>query len=700
MSVDSLHAALSGLRASQRQMGLISTNIANATTPGYTRKILPLTDFAVNGESIGVVTGQIRRQVNTTLQFDLYAQTSLSKSTDAQLKYLKEIQSFHGNPNDETALPTMLQQIGNDFAALADSPTSPDLLSATVSHAQDFAVRVNKLSDLYTRLRNDVQSEMQDSVTKINGYLQQINDLNNQIARNINIGMATADLEDQRDLAVTNLSEQIDISYYSTGDGRLYIQTRQGHQLVDVLPRYLNFDPGTLGVASAYPASAAGIYIDNPTSESQDFEITTTGLGGRLGGLLELRDDTLPRYQASLDEMAQKVAVRFEEQGLTLFTDSDGRVPDSVAPPAATNYTGFSQIMQVNSSVLANPELLRQGTEGETLPNGSAKIINRVVQYTFGVSKGEIANGTADISAATDLFTILGIATEAKVTGVKNIEALGSLDNSSAIVPGTQDTFSIQLGAGTPATITINAGDTATDLVATINTAFPGLASISATGRLVLKDDEAITLNSGTLGAGGFEALGLTDGTTAAENPSFTVQLDDGAVTTIPITATDTSTQLLAKLNAIAGLHAELTVPGGTLQLSTEFGTDIKLSDGLGTPLAKLGVTVSNIAHDVFRNSNLGPGGNISSNISGADSLVSYSQRLISVQATEASTIYSRNDVNETYRATLEQQLSNESGVNLDEEMGHLVVVQQMYGANAKMISASIKMLEDLMDAI
>ncbi len=801
MSVDSLNAALSGLRVAQRQMGLISTNIANAATPGYTRKILPLTDFAINGESIGVAAGMVRRQVNTTLQFDLYAQTSLANASTAQLKYLKEIQSFHGNPNDANALPNMLQTLGNDFSALADSPTSPDLLTATVHHAQDFAERVNDLSDLYTRLRNDVQTEMQDAVSKINALLVNINDFNNMIARNINTHQPTADLEDQRDLAVTKLAEQMDISYYTTGDGRLFVQTRQGEQLVDVIARKVDFNPNTLGVNSTYPASAAGIYIDNPTTASHtDFEITNSGLGGRLGGLLELRDDMLPKYQASLDEMAQKTASRFAQQGLKLFTDTSGRVPDSVAPPTATGYAGFSQIMQVNERVVADTSLLRLGTEGETITAGSNRIINRIVQYAFGMSRGETANGTTDISAVTDLFTQLGLDTAAKVTSIKNIDALGSLDNSTAIIPGTNDTFSIQLGAaapfnvtiaagdtaadlvnsinnarvigttdiqslgtlasspniapgdtfsiqldaGVPATITIGAADTAADLVNNINAAFPalaslsadghlilnstqsitmtngtlgptgmaalgltagvttahpGLASISATGRLVLQYDEDITLASGSLGGAGFEALGLTVGTTPAQDPSFTIQLDDGMVTTITIADTDTNAQLLAKFNAISGLHAVLGTGGG-LELTTDYGTNITLTDGQGKPLEKLGLTVTNIAHDAFRTINMGPNADINTGISGADTLVSYGLRIVSVQATEAGTIKNKNETDETYRATLDTQLSNESGVNLDEEMGHLIVVQQMYGANAKMISASIKMLQDLIDAI
>lgn len=698
MNVDTLNAALSGLRAAQSQLGLISTNIANATTPGYTRKILPQSDIVVAGTSLGVSTGQVRRTVNTILQFDLYKQTSLASVSQVQLKYLKQVQLFHGDPNDGIAMPGLMEKLANDFRALADSPTDGTLLQNTLGHAQQFVTRINDLSALYTRQRNDVQAEMQESIARINTLLIQINDANNAVVRATNTGQSTATQEDIRDQAVLELSQELDISYFKNADGRLFVQTEDGEALVDYTARTILFEPAPIGVNNAYPGSVAGIFIDNPNA-TVDIEITTRSLGGRLQGLIDLRDDTLPRYQAELDEMAQKMAERFDQQGLRLFTREDGTVPPSVAPPTATGYAGFAQEIQVNDLIVANPNLLRLGTEGEVIPASSARIIDRIVKYTFGTTAGEFALGNVDISSATDLFTLLSIDSIAKVQGLKDIAALPTLDADSNIVPGTNDTFSIALGAGVPVNITILAGETAADLVNTINTSFPGLASLSATGRLVLQDDENITIAAGTLLPAGLEALGLSAGTTNAQNPSFTVQLADGLTTTVSINSTDTSTQLLAQLNAISGVNASLDV-NGFLRIETDYGANIKLLNAVGAPLTALGMTISSVSHNAFRTANLGPNADIASQVLGADTLSAYSQRLISTQSFAASGLESAYNADETYRATVEQQYLNENGVNLDEEMGNLIAVQRIYGANAKMISTSIELLEDLLNAI
>lgn len=702
MSVDSLNAALSGLRAAQRQIGLISSNIANATTPGYTRKILPQSDFVVNGESIGVRTANIRRSVNESLQVDLYSQTSLVSASKVQLKYLDQIQLFHGDPNAQGSIPHMFQQIQSDFLALADDPVDVEQLNLTVGHAQQLTGRINQLSELYTRLRNEAQTEMEDSVKTVNDLLKRIERANNQIARNANIGAETASLEDERDQALTELSEQMDISYYPTGDGRIYVQLQNGDQLVGNEAATLVFNPSTMGVGSYYPASVKGIYFDSQNGgTSEDVEITGQIMGGKLGGLLELRDDLLPRYQAELDEFAQKISQRFDEQGLRLFGDNHNAVPANVAPPANTNYTGYSLIMQVNDAIVANPNLLRLGTEGETIPSGSARIIDRINTYAFGTSYAQRALGNVDLdnTGVATLFATLGIDTQATVQGIKNIQALSTLDADTNIVPGTNDTFTIQLGAGAPSNIVIGAGDTAADLVSTINTAFPGLASLSATGRLVLKDDENIIIGAGTLGSAGLEALGLAAGTTNAKNPSFTVQLDDGLVTPVEIAPTDTSTQLLAKLNLIPGITATLT-SGGFLQIDTDYGAQIHLSDGLGKPLDAMGIAVTDLTHAPFRTANLGPGANITSSVNATDTSLSYALRLVSTQSNETTQINKSFTSSDVYRASLEEQIRNESGVNLDEEMGNLIAIQRIYGANAKVINTSIQLLNELLDAI
>lgn len=50
-----------------------------------------------------------------------------------------------------------------------------------------------------------------------------------------------------------------------------------------------------------------------------------------------------------------------------------------------------------------------------------------------------------------------------------------------------------------------------------------------------------------------------------------------------------------------------------------------------------------------------------------------------------------------TLRLLLEQQLLNESGVNIDEELGHLIVVQTAYSASARVINVVNEIFDELL---
>ena len=66
-----LLAATSGLRAAQTGIDLVSRNVANATTVGYTRKTIVQTPLIVGGEGQGVRLGDIERNVNARLQVEV-----------------------------------------------------------------------------------------------------------------------------------------------------------------------------------------------------------------------------------------------------------------------------------------------------------------------------------------------------------------------------------------------------------------------------------------------------------------------------------------------------------------------------------------------------------------------------------------------------------------------------------------------------
>ena len=382
MTTVALNSALSGLRAAQQALNTVSTNISNASTTGYTRKILPQETLMVGGLGAGVTTGGLVRNVDQTLMKSLFGQISTTQSSQVRAAYLDRIQDFHGASEAEAALSNQISNLSNAFSALSSSPDSTLYLNQTVQAAQDVADSFNEYTTLVNDLRTQSESEISAYVTEVNNNLNKIAALNIQISNLTSSGQSAADLEDQRDIAIRNISQYMQVSTYTDQNNVMVVSTKQGQVLADTKAQQLVFNKSaSMGPTSYYPGGGlGGLYINS----TGGIEVAQGAIGGSIGALFELRDQTLPQYQAQVDEMAQKMAERFDSLGLRLFTDSSGNVPASTSPPAAVTYSGFAGNIRVNSNVVNDPTLLRSGTNGGSVQSGSNSVINRILEYGFG----------------------------------------------------------------------------------------------------------------------------------------------------------------------------------------------------------------------------------------------------------------------------------------------------------------------------
>lgn len=375
MAFVALENSLAGLNAAQRQIELTSRNIANASTAGYTKKSLQQIPSVVAGQVMGVQIGQVQRTVDQSLQKSLWSQTSSASSYDTMTTYLDRLQQLQGGTDSTTNISSVISTLQNGFTELSASPDDGIAQSKVVSQAVNVVRSFNQYSTTLQTLRNNTQTEMSDTVNQINQDTAQIAKLNQQILQFKANGQSTADIEDQRDQSIKDLSQYMDISTYADGDS-VAVQTKAGGILLATTQSYpLSFSPQTLSATTAYPGGAAAVTIGTDN-------ITTSKMGGKLGALVQLRDEILPQQQAQLDELSQKMAVRFNAQGVKLFVDSStGDVP----PDTVSNYVGFASRMVVNPAIVNDATKLQSGTSGTPPNTGSNAVILKVLSYTFGL---------------------------------------------------------------------------------------------------------------------------------------------------------------------------------------------------------------------------------------------------------------------------------------------------------------------------
>ena len=610
MGLSSLDSALTGLRVSQSQISVISNNVSNVNTPGFSRKIMSQESRAVNGVTVGVRNTTITRNVDLNLSRDLWTQISSVEQLDVRNTYLSRIEEFHGPPDQELSVAAEISRLKDSFAALADVPEDEFMLSDTVQQAQMTAQKINDLSKFITTLRNDAQNEIQTSVERANQLLEKIASLNTDIQIGNNQGRSVAQAEDQRDEALKELSSLVEIKYFKRGDGVLVIQTKaNGVELAGTTAQRFEFNnPEALSAQSYYPDSAAGLYVvqkdfeGDPATSVTAVNITELPLNGKIGGLLQLRDEDFPKQMAQLDELAHKMALRFEQQGLRLFTNSSGVVPGDTAPAAGTpptpvSYVGFSASIQVNAAIISDPSILQRGTaETDTATQaGSSEVLGRIVEFVFGDIQYMEA-GNYDTSTAVDLMdlpvgspdlqTLLGLSSVNTLVGARDLSGFDSAadfiaSTNGAIDPGAvppTDTVRFSFDSATTGSVDLDvdlgavndgAGNFVQDLIDHINAQIGGLgaadqANLSAmnvsfsespSGQLAINAAGTIAVditNPGdSMGAEGLTFLGFTDNSSDPKDPThpyFDIKVGNGEFHRITIEPGDTHAELIDKL--------------------------------------------------------------------------------------------------------------------------------------------------------
>ncbi|HJT08096.1 MAG TPA: flagellar hook-associated protein FlgK [Stellaceae bacterium] len=294
----SLSNALSGLQAAQANLTLISANIANAQTPGYSRETLPVTTQVLGGEEGGgVVTGVPQRVTDQVLNANLRKQTSVTSAASTLDSYFQRIQDMFGTVSDASALPNTLSAFSSALQTLATTPEDPVAQANAVAAGQALTTQLNSMSAGIQTLRSNADTDIGTAISTVNSLLGNIATYNNEFVHAQALGQSTASIADQRDQALQQLAQQMDITSFTRADGTVVVMTAGGKTLVDSTAETVSFTPaGTVTAAS--PVS--GITING-------IDITNDIHSGTIAALVQMRDKELPALTSELNQFANQL---------------------------------------------------------------------------------------------------------------------------------------------------------------------------------------------------------------------------------------------------------------------------------------------------------------------------------------------------------------------------------------------------------
>lgn len=317
MSLSSaLSTVMAGLRTNQAALSIVSSNVANAQTPGYVTRTLDQIEVAGTSSDTGASVRDIgvNRQINLYLQSQLRTETSGAGYVDQMSNVLAQLQSLYGTPGGTGTLETAYNNFTSALQALSANSGASSARSLALATAQSLAQQLNTTTQGIQQLRSNAEQDIGASVIQANNDLAQIAKLNSQLQSLPATDNTAATLMDQRDNAINDLSKLMDIRVVTDSANQATVYTTSGLQLVGTQASLLSFSgQGTLNASSLWnsnPAlSGAGALTLTFANGSSVDLIATNSIGsGRIGADLKLRDNTLVQAQTQLDQLAATLA--------------------------------------------------------------------------------------------------------------------------------------------------------------------------------------------------------------------------------------------------------------------------------------------------------------------------------------------------------------------------------------------------------
>ncbi len=289
------------LNANTTALTTIGHNLANSGTEGYSRQrvrlgtVNPMTDpsFArperAGQIGQGVEVSSIERIKDNLLETRIISnsdEVGFWKTKDSYLYMTEKVYNEVG----DSSVRSQLDGFWESFQELSINPELLASKQVVVKRSETLLDSINTrfkgLKEIQTMINDDVKV----TVGQVNGLLNNIKDLNEQIVKVEAMGDNPNDLLDKRDLLVKELSENIEITVDNRDPNEFSIHTKGMHLIQGGIVSGLKAEPNQFNEG-----------FNDITWEYNGEKVNP--VGGKLAALIELRDTDLREEIQQLDTM-------------------------------------------------------------------------------------------------------------------------------------------------------------------------------------------------------------------------------------------------------------------------------------------------------------------------------------------------------------------------------------------------------------
>ena len=698
-----LRTALTGLSLQQSALQVTANNISNVNTEGFTRKIVETTSVEVAGLAAGVRLVDVTRYVDDFLQRQLRDTLGLVGNFEIQDRFLSQTQDLFGAPGDHNSVSARITDLAAALDSLAHKPEGAATQYGAVNAAILMASQLSEMARDLQRLRAETDKAIADSVAFINSQLSIIADLNTQIARANSLSQPVGEYLDKRDVALNKISAEMDIRYFESASGEIVVITPGGRSLINgaVLTQLSHVPASNLTTNLSYidrsisgfynQGGITGIYVGTPESAGGN-DITNEITTGKLKAFVELRDETLAGMQSQLDELAYRLREVF-----------NGAHNDGAAFPPPSVLTGGKNFI------------------GTDALSGSGNFQIAVVNQTTGaiVSVQQIAVTGANVTA------MIGAINAAMGGGFASLTSSGALQLDSSVIGANlgiviaENNSAINIASETRGfshffglnNLLVDASayagydsqvqgtaTTALGISGNLDFSLPGGSSIAiaiASGDSLATIATAINGN-GTLTAANISARLVADGAGYRLNiidsggDNFFLSGTGNVMSTLSLVANRLNSASTMTVRSDIAADPQLISRGDVPYDATLVAGNIRIGASDGSAAKRMA--------DAFNQ-------NQTFNLAGGlpqltVTVASYAAQVLSLNANKASNAGIELEFGASLRQQLTARVASVSGVNMDEELAKLVLLENAYAATARIVTVTGEMFDTLLAAV
>lgn len=393
-----LFTALTALQADQGALNVVTNNIANVNTPGYSREVANLEEappISYDNQQFGtgVKLADVQGIRDNVLQLRLNQETQTQGQLTTVVDGMNQVQPLF-NDTSGSGLQNYLSNFFNSFLTLSSDPTNDGDRQAVIESGQNLATALRQTATGLITQQQSADLSVTQTVGQINALTSQISSLNGQIGSLQGGGQTPNTLIDQRTQLITQLSQLVDVRTISTNDSSLTLTTSGGTALV------VGNQSFNLSTQTNASTGFQDVY-------AQGSDITSTIQSGNLAGDIQLRDQQLPAILTSVNTLAYDVANAVNTQSAAGFDLNGAEGGNFFTPPVSVSTAALNL-----SVAVTDPNKIAASADGTPGNNANATAMADLVSQPIVAGQnptdyysGIVSQVGNDASSATTALT-------------------------------------------------------------------------------------------------------------------------------------------------------------------------------------------------------------------------------------------------------------------------------------------------------